>query len=117
MFRSFLTASTIACVMALGIPTGSAALTVDAQSPLSKVGKATKDAGKATVKGTKKAAKKAGDVTEDVAQKTATETKNVGKRVEGAVTPDLKSVRCKDGTVQTGKTNTDACRRHGGVKK
>ena len=63
------------------------------------------------------AAKKAGEVTEDAAQKTAKETKNVGKTVEGAVTPDLKSVRCKDGTVQTGKTDTDACRRHLGVKR
>ena len=117
MFRNLLTASTIACVLALGVPTGSAALTGDAQNPLHKVGKVTKDVGKGVVKGTKEAAKKAGEVTEDAAQKTAKETKNVGKTVEGAVTPDLKSVRCKDGTVQTGKTNTDACRRHLGVKR
>ena len=113
MFRKLLTASTIACVMALGVPTGSAALAGDAQNPLHKVGKVTKDAGKGAVKGVKKA----GEVTEDAAQKTAKETKNVGKTVEGAVTPDRKSVRCKDGTVQTGKTDTDACRRHLGVKK
>jgi hypothetical protein len=109
MFRNLLTASTIACVLALGVPAGSAA----AQNPLHKVGKATKEAGKGAVKGVKKA----GDVTEDAAQKTAKETKNVGKTVEGAVTPDRKSVRCKDGTVQTGKTDADACRRHSGVKK
>jgi hypothetical protein len=64
-----------------------------------------------------KGVKKAGDLTEDAAQKTAKETKNVGKTVEGAVTPNRKSVRCKDGTVQTGKTDTDACRRHLGVKR
>ena len=106
MFRALLRASTIACVLALGVPTGSAALTSDTQNPLQKVGKVTKDVGKGAVKGVKKA----GDVAEDAAQKTAKETKNVGKTVEGAVTPDRKSVRCKDGTVQTGKTDTDACR-------
>ena len=115
MSRMFLTVSTIVCVLALGIPTGTAGLTGDGQ--LSKIGKATKEAGKDVAKGTKEGAKKAGDVSEDAAKKTAKETKNVGKTVEGAVTPDVKSVRCKDGTVQTGKTNTDACRRHGGVKK
>src|SRR6267142_5133057 len=101
MFRTLLTTSAIACVLALGIPTGSAALSGDAQNPVSKVGKTTKDAGKATVKGTKHAAEKAGDVTEDAAKKTAGETKNAGKTVQGAVTPNLTSTRCKDGTVQT----------------
>jgi len=117
MFRTLLTTSAIACVLTLGIPTGSTALSGDAQNPVSKIGKATKDAGKATVKGTTKVVKKAGDVTEDVAQKTATETKNAGKRVEGAVRPDRTSTRCQDNTVQTGKTNTDACRNHGGMKR
>ena len=120
MLKKFLTASTIACVLAFGIPAGSAAMTGDAQNPLKKVGKVTKDAGKGAVKGTKEVAKKTADVTEDVAQKTAKETKNVGKTVEGAVTPDLKSVRCRDNTVQTvrtGRTDTDACRAHLGVKR
>jgi hypothetical protein len=118
MIRTLLTATTIACVLALGVPTGSAASTGDPQ--LSKIGKATKEAGKDVAKGTKDVAKKAGEVTEDAAQKTAKETKNVGKTVEGAVTPGMKSVRCKDGTVQTvksGRTGTDACRRHLGVKR
>ena len=117
MFRTLLTTSAIACVLTLGIPTGSSALSGDAQNPISKVGKATKDAGKGAVKGTTHVAKKVGDVTEDAAQKTATETKNAGKRVEGAVTPDRMSTRCQDGTVQTGKTKTDACLNHGGMKK
>jgi|SwirhirootsSR2_FD_contig_31_8397744_length_456_multi_4_in_0_out_0_2 hypothetical protein len=93
MFRKFLTASTIACVMACGVPTGASALTGEPQ--LKKVGKVTKEAGKETVKG----------------------TKNVGKTVEGAVRTDVKSVRCRDGTVQTGKSNAEACRRHGGTKQ
>jgi hypothetical protein len=117
MFRTLLTTSAIACVLALAIPTGSATLSGDAQNPVSKVGKATKDAGKAVVKGTTNAAEKAGDVTEDAAKKTAAETKNVGKTVQGAVTPNLTSTRCKDNTVQTGKTKTDACLNHGGMKK
>jgi hypothetical protein len=117
MFRTLLTTSAIACVLALGIPTGSAALSGDAQNPVSKVGKATKDAGKAAVKGTTHAVEKAGDVTEDAGKKTAAETKNAGKTVQGAVTPNLTSTRCKDGTVQTGKTKTDACLHHGGMKK
>jgi hypothetical protein len=117
MFRTLLTTSAIACALAFGLPTGSAALSGDAQSPVSTIGKAAKDAGKGAAKGTKESAKKAGDVTEDAARKTATETKNVGKTVQGAATPGLTSTRCKDGTVQSGKTKTDGCRDHGGVKK
>jgi len=116
MLRTFLITSTVAAVLAIGIPTGSAAPRADGQGPISTVGKATKDAGKTTAKGTKEAVKKTGDVTEDAAQKTATETKNAGKRVEGAADPDKVSARCKDGTVQTARTKIDACRRHGGVK-
>lgn len=117
MFRTILTSSTIACFLMFGIPAGSAARPGDAQNPVKAVGKATKDVAKATVKGTKKVAKKAGAVTEEAAEKTVRGTKNVGKRVEGAVTPDLKSASCRDGTVQTGKTKSAACARHGGVKK
>ena len=117
MFRSLLTTSAIACALAFGVASTGGALTSDGQSPISKVGKAATDAGKATVKGTKAVAKKAGDVTEDAAKKTVTETKNAGKTVTGAVTPKLASARCKDGTVQTGKTKTAACTRHGGVKQ
>src|SRR5262245_44415208 len=107
MFRALLSALALACVLALGIPTGSAAPAGDPQ--LSKIGKATKEAGEDIAKGTKK-----------VAKKTVKETKNVGKTVEGAVTPGMKSVRCKDDTVQTvksGQTKAYACRRHLGVKK
>src|SRR5262245_30304528 len=103
MLRTFLIGSTIAGLMTLGIPTVSAS--GDPQNPISSSGKATKDAGKAVAKGTK-----------GVAEKTVTETKNVGKRIEGAVDSDKVSARCRDGTVQTGKTKADACRRHRGVK-
>jgi hypothetical protein len=52
-----LTASIIACVLGLGMPTVSAASIGDGQNPLSKAGKVTKGA-----------AKKAGDVTEVAAR-------------------------------------------------
>src|SRR5262245_29717252 len=119
MRRAFLTTSTIACFLLFGAPTGSTALAADAQNPISSIGKATKDAGKAATKGTKEAVKKAGDVSEDAAEKTVKETKNAGKTVQAAATPDMTSVRCKDGTVQTvssGKTKADACRKHRGLK-
>ena len=111
MYRTLLTSSTIACFLALGIPTGSAA-----QNPVSAVGKATKDTGKAVVKGTKGVAKKTGEATQEATKKAATETKNAGKTAQGAVTPGLTSASCKDGTVQTGKTKKAACIRHGGLK-
>ena len=111
MFRTLLTTSAIACALTLGFPSGSAA-----QNPVSSVGKAAKDAGKATVQGTKGAVKTAGDVTQDAAKKTVETTKNAGKAAEGAVTPGKTSATCKDGTVQTGKTKKQACAHHGGVK-
>jgi hypothetical protein len=118
MFRTLLAASTIACMLGLGVPAGSAASAGDPQ--LSKIGKATKEAGKDIAKGTKKVAKETGEVTEKAAKKTAKGAKNVGKTVEGAVTPGKRSVKCKDGTVQTiqsDRSDADACRRHLGAKK
>jgi hypothetical protein len=105
MFRNFLTASTVACVLSLGIPTGGVALAGPGQNPVSSVGKATKDVGKATAKGTKEAVKTTGEVTKDA-----------GQTVKGAVT-DKVSAKCNDKTVQTGKTRAEACTGHGGVKK
>jgi len=116
MLRTLLTASTITCMLAFGIPSDSAALTGAAQSSISKVGTATKDLGKDVAKGTTEVAKKTGEVTQDAAKKTVTHTKNAGKTVQGAVTPGVGSTRCKDGTVQTGKTHKAACSKHGGVK-
>src|SRR5262245_9049382 len=113
MFRNFLTASTVACVLSLGIPTD--ALAGPGQNPVSDVGKATKDVGKAAAKGTKDAVKTTGEVTKDAAEKTATETKNAGQTVKGAVTNKV-SAKCNDKTVQTGNTRAEACAGHGGVK-
>ena len=87
MLKTLLTTLTISGILALGSATGSAALMSDAQNPVSKVGKATKDVGKGAVKGATETTKKAGEVTEGAATKTATETKNAGKTVQGAVTP------------------------------
>jgi hypothetical protein len=116
MMRSVVATSALACVLALGMPSSTVALTASDQNPVNSIGKAVKDAGKATVKGTKGVVKKAGEVTEDAVEKTAKETKNVGKRVEGAVSPDLVSAKCRDGKVRTGRTKAEACYRHGGIK-
>ena len=116
MMRTIVTTSALACALALGMPSGAAASSTTDQNPVSAVGHAAKDAGKAIAKGTKGVVKAAGEVTEDAAQKTVKETKNVGKRVEGAVSPNLVSAKCRDGKVRTGKTKAEACYRHGGIK-
>ena len=114
MFRTLLTTSAIACALSFGIPAGNASLSEAGQ--FGHIGKATKDVGSDVAKGTTDVAKKTGEVTKDAAKKTATETKNVGKTAEGAVTPGVGATRCKDGTVHTAKTKTEACTGHGGVK-
>ena len=116
MIRTVITTSALALALAFGVPCSTAALNAGDQNPVSAIGKAAKDAGKATVKGTKGVVKKAGDVTEDAAKRTATETKNTGKRIEGAARTDRVSASCRDGSVRTGKTKAQACYGHGGIK-
>lgn len=116
MMRTIVTTSALACALAFGMPSSTAALSTNDQNPVSAIGHAAKDAGKAVVKGTKGVVKGAGEVTEDVAHKTAKETKNLGKRVEGAVNPNLVSAHCRDGKVRTGRTKAQACYGHGGIK-
>jgi hypothetical protein len=116
MMRTIVTTSALACALAFGTPGSAAALSASDQNPVGAIGHAVKDAGKAIAKGTKGVVKGAGEVTEDAAQKTAKETKNLGKRVEGAVNPNLVSAKCRDGKVRTGKTKAQACYRHGGIK-
>jgi hypothetical protein len=127
MFRNLLMGSVIACAVVFGIPTGTFAQTTDAKQDAKKAGteakeagkaagEAAKDAGKATAKGTKRVAKKTGQVTKDAANETATGTKKAAKTVKRKLTPNTTSARCKDGTVQSGKTKTTACVDHGGVQ-
>jgi hypothetical protein len=116
MIRTLVTTSALACVLAFGMPRSTAAPTAGDQNPVSAIGNAAKDAGKAIAKGTKGVVKKAGDVTEDAAKKTVKGTKNVGKRVEGAVNPHLVSAACRDGKVRTARTKAAACYGHGGIK-
>jgi hypothetical protein len=126
MFRNFLTGTAIACAVGLGIPTGTFAQTTakqdakkagqEAKEAGKAAGAATKDAGKATAKGTKHVAKKTGQVAKDAANETATGTKKAAKTVKRKLTPNTTSARCKDGTVQSGKTKTTACVDHGGVQ-
>src|SRR2546430_8413894 len=128
MFRNLLRSTTVACVLAFGIPAGTfAQQTTDANQDAKKAGKeakqagkdageASKDAGKATAKVTKKAAKKTGQVTGDAAKETATGTKKAAKTAKRKLTPNTTRATCKDGTIQTGKTKTTACVDHGAVK-
>jgi hypothetical protein len=116
MMRTIVTTSALAWALALGMPSSATALSTNDQNPVSAVGHAAKDAGKAIAKGTKGVVKAAGEVTEDAAQKTAKETKNVGKRVKAGVNPNLVSAKCRDGKVRTGRTKAQACYGHGGIK-
>ena len=127
MLKRLLMSSVIAGVMAFGIPTATAfgqQTTAEQDAKKAKeeakksgkaAGAATKDAAKATGKTVKKGATKTGQVTKDAAKETAEGTKKVGEKVKDAVTLDTTSALCKDGTTQTGKTKTTACKDHGGV--
>jgi hypothetical protein len=116
MMRTIVSTSALAFVLAFGMPFSTAAPTAGAQNPISAIGHAVKDVGKATVKGTKGVVRKAGEVTEGATEKTVKETKHVGKRVEGASKPHLVSAACRDGKVRTGRTKAQACYGHGGIK-
>ena len=76
-----------------------------AKEDAKKAGEATKEAGKDVAK----AGEHAGKATAKAAKKSA-------KSVKGAVTGEV-TVTCNDGKVHNGKTNTEACAEHGGVKK
>jgi len=95
-----------ACLVALCAGT---AFPVAAQSgakdEAKKAGEATKDAGKAV-----------GDAAEHAGKATAKATKKSAKSVKGAVTGEV-TVTCNDGKPHNGKTNTEACAEHGGVKQ
>ena len=67
-------------------------------------------------KETKKAGENAGDAAKDAGKATGKATKKTAKKVKHAVTPDMTTATCKDGTVQKGHTKTTACNGHGGVK-
>jgi biopolymer transport protein ExbB/TolQ len=127
MLKKLLVSSVIAGVMAFGIPTApvfaqqttaeqdAKKAKEEAKKAGKEAGAATKDAAKATGKTVKKGAKKTGQVTKDAAKETATGTKKAAQKTKDAVTPDMTSARCKDGTTQTGHTKTTACANHGGV--
>lgn len=77
--------------------------------------------------GTKDEAKKAGEATKDAGKDTADAAKHIGKAtvrgtkkagraVKNTVTGDDVKATCNDGTTYTGRSRTDACEKHGGVK-
>jgi len=116
MFKKFLMSSTIAAVLAVGIPTVTTlAQQTTASEDAKKAGKETKKAGKAASEATKDAAKATGKGVKKGAKVTAKGTEKAAEKVKDAVTLDTTSAVCKDGTTQTGKTKMTACDGHGGV--
>jgi hypothetical protein len=67
-------------------------------------------------KETKKASQEASDAAKDAGKATGKATKKTAKKEKHAVTPNMTTATCKDGTVQKGHTKTTACNGHGGVK-
>jgi creatinine amidohydrolase/Fe(II)-dependent formamide hydrolase-like protein len=124
MLRQLLMSSTVAGILAFGVPTA----TMIAQQPeqpqqttatedAKKAGKETKKAGKEAGQATKDAAKATGKGVKKGAKATAEGTEKAGEKVKDAVTLDTTTALCKDGTTQKGKTKTTACDDHGGVAK
>jgi colicin import membrane protein len=116
MFKKFLMSSTVAALLAFGVPAATAlAQQTTATEDAKKAGKETKKAGKAAGEATKDAAKATGKGVKKGAKATAKGTEKAAEKVKDAVTLDTTSALCKDGTTQTGKTKTTACDGHGGV--
>jgi hypothetical protein len=106
MLKRWLVGSALAAALAMSAPVGTFAQ--DAQTTpkqdIKKAGKKTKDAGK-----------DAGEAAKDAGKATGKQTKKTAKKVKNAVTPNMTTATCKDGTVQKGHTKTTACDGHGGV--
>jgi hypothetical protein len=116
MFRRMVNAIGIACVLTVGLSSGTYAQETTAKQDAENAGRAAKQAAKEAGQATKDAAKATAKGTKQVAKKTAAGAKKVAKKTQAAVTPDTTSATCADGTVQVGKTKTIACADHGGVK-
>lgn len=115
MCKKFLMSTTIAGILAFGIPT----VTIRAQQTTAtedakKAGQETKKAGKAAGEATKDAAKATGKGVKKGTKATVKGTEKAAEKTKDAVTLDTTSALCKDGTTQTGKTKTTACDGHGG---
>jgi len=118
MFKKFLMSSTVAALLAFGVPAATAlAQQTTATEDAKKAGKETKKAGKEAGEATKDAAKATGKGVKKGAKATAHGVEKAGEKTKDAVTLDTTSALCKDGTTQTGKTKTTACDNHGGVAK
>src|SRR3954447_8464491 len=116
MLKRLLMSSTVAGLLALGIPTTTAlAQQTTAEQDAKKAGKETKSAGKEAGAATKDAAKATGKEVKKGAKATAKGSKKAASKVKDGVTLDTTSALCKDGTTQTGKTKATACDGHGGV--
>ena len=116
MLKQLLMSSTIAGVIAFGVPTVTMiAQQTTASEDAKKAGKETKKAGKQPGEATKDTAKATGKGVKHAAKKTAQGAEKAGEAVKDGVTLDTTTALCKDGTTQKGKTKTTACGGHGGV--
>jgi len=88
-----------------GVAFSAAAQESGAKEDAKKAGEAAKEAGKET-----------GKAAENIGKATAKTSKKAAKSVKGAVTGEV-TVTCNDGKPHNGKTNTEACAEHGGVKQ
>ena len=106
MLKSFIIGTALVAAMGMAAPVGAFA-----QDPQTTPKQDVKKAGKET----KKAGENAGSAAKDAGKATAKATKKTAKKVKHAVTPNMTTATCKDGTVQKGHTKTTACNGHGGV--
>ena len=101
--RRFFSALVIAGLCASG--SSAFAQNSGAKEETKKAGQATKEAGKDTA-----------DAAKHVGKAAVKGTKKAGTAVKNAVKGDDVKATCKDGTNYVGRSRTEACENHGGVK-
>ena len=112
--RRFFSALVIAGLCA----SGSAVFAQDSgtKTEAKKAGEATKEAGKDTADAAKHVGKAAVKGTKKAGAATAKGTKKTGTAVRNVVKGDDVKATCNDGTTYVGRSRTEACEKHGGVK-
>jgi hypothetical protein len=103
MFRKLLIGTTLAGVLAFGIPTPTSAQQTESKQEAKKA---------------KKEIKRAGKDVKDATKETGRAVKHSAKAAGHKVTPSGTRVRvtCNDGKIHHGRTRAAACAEHGGVR-
>src|SRR2546428_847480 len=112
--RRWLSAASVAAVLAFGVPTLMPQPVAAQAGDSAKAKKNIKRAGKAT----KRAGKNIGEAAKDTGKAIGEETKAGAKATKGALTrrPKGATAQCEDGTYSMAKNRQGACSGHGGVK-